>query len=260
MVRTTQKCKRMSCTNEMKRVSAVGIQRSSSFLDTMGGMGDLVDVTVIHPSVDGAEQRFRVRALIQASTGFFEVDTRIYDGNSVEIPDPRGGTEIRYVAKVKVNKAPGNLSHIAAKWGSPPRRREAQPASVTYNGPVVHVQGDHAQLAWGNTNSTQNQTKTDQIAPGYEAVAVAVADLVKNLDTLQLDRDDAMVAREAAEAILGEVTNEAPDRGRLVRSMSALRGVVAQVAMSAGTGVSEGVREFARTAVEQLASGVLPPV
>lgn len=43
------------------------------------------------------------------------------------------------------------------------------PAATTvnnYNGPVVTVTGDHAQLAWNNNDVAQNQTATEQVAPG----------------------------------------------------------------------------------------------
>lgn len=41
-----------------------------------------------------------------------------------------------------------------------------------YNGPVVTVTGDHAQLAWDNSGTaTQAQSRVEEIAPGYEDLA-----------------------------------------------------------------------------------------
>jgi hypothetical protein len=37
--------------------------------------------------------------------------------------------------------------------------------ATVYNGPVVNVHGDHAQIAWGNRDVSQNQEHEQVIAP-----------------------------------------------------------------------------------------------
>jgi hypothetical protein len=55
----------------------------------------------------------------------FEIETPIYEGDVVEIDDPRGGKERRLAAEVRVNKVKGHphMSRIKVIWGKalPPR-------------------------------------------------------------------------------------------------------------------------------------------
>lgn len=67
-----------------------------------------------------------MEAHVQAEKGFFDVDTPIFEGDVVEVADPRRpeGVERRLAAKVKVNNfGPADMQHISVTWGraAPPR-------------------------------------------------------------------------------------------------------------------------------------------
>lgn len=99
----------------------------------------------------------------------------------------------------------------------------ALPPSTTvnnYNGPVVTVNGGHAQVAWGNDSVSQVQDRAEQIAPGYEELARIVTDLLASLDTFSLGEDENAVARENAEVLLAEIVKAEPDKSVLRRGIT----------------------------------------
>lgn len=90
----------------------------------MGRQFGTTKVVIIH--ADGAEdeQRQEVEAHIQPQAGFFEVETPIYEGDVVEMDDPRDGRERRLAREVNVAaNAPRGMAHTEVKWGraAPPR-------------------------------------------------------------------------------------------------------------------------------------------
>jgi hypothetical protein len=60
-------------------------------------------VEIIHCEGTPEESRLTVEAHVQAEVGFFAVDTPIYEGDVVEIPDRRGGTDRRFAAAVSLH-------------------------------------------------------------------------------------------------------------------------------------------------------------
>ena len=83
-------------------------------------------VVIIHHEGTDSERRHEVEAHIQADSGFFAVETPIYDGDVVLMPDPWGGTDRRIAAKVKVNNyGASNLQHTEVEWGRAPAPRAA---------------------------------------------------------------------------------------------------------------------------------------
>ncbi|WP_229327457.1 hypothetical protein [Streptomyces sp. UNOC14_S4] len=124
--------------------------------------------------------------------------------------------------------------------------------STVYNGPVFHGSAEGAQLAWGNTSVVQTQNQTQQVAPGYEGIAQAVTAALENLDAAGLAEEDRQDAEEAAGEVLTEVTRAEPDRGKIRRALSAVKGVLAPVATGLAAGAEEGAQEWARTVIEQL--------
>jgi len=81
-------------------------------------------VEIVHCEGTRDERRLTVEAHIQPEADFFAVDTPVYEGDVVEIPDPRGGTDRRSVAAVKVNDfGSESMRHIEAVWGKPPAVR-----------------------------------------------------------------------------------------------------------------------------------------
>jgi hypothetical protein len=51
---------------------------------------------------------------------------------------------------------------------------------------------------------------------------------------------------------LSEVTRPEPDRGKLRRRVTALKGLLAPIATGLAVGAGQGAQDFARTAVDQL--------
>lgn len=84
-------------------------------------------VEVVHAEGTTDEKRFNVEAHIQPESGFVPVDTPIYEGDIVEVKDPRGGIERRLVSEVKIFAPKGpsfrNMQFTELKWGKkvPPR-------------------------------------------------------------------------------------------------------------------------------------------
>ena len=124
--------------------------------------------------------------------------------------------------------------------------------NTVYNGPVIYGSADGAQLAWNNQTVDQTQNQTQQVAPGFEALAQAVVSTLHQLDLLGLAEEDEVAAQDAAREVLTEITRAAPDQGRIRRGLSMLKGVLAPVAIGLSTGAGEGAQEWAKTAIEQL--------
>ncbi|MGF1617584.1 MAG: TIGR02391 family protein [Acidimicrobiia bacterium] len=79
------------------------------------------EVVVIREEASDAEVRFEVEAHIQPETGFFPVDTPIYEGDIVEFPDTRGGTTRKTAAGVKVyDVGSPSMHHTEVEWGDRP--------------------------------------------------------------------------------------------------------------------------------------------
>ena len=99
-------------------------------------MHGITKAKIIHnPGTDDEETR-EVEALIQAESGLFEVDTPIFEGDLVEVPDPRrgpDGVERRLARTVKVNNmGPTTMRHIEVKWGAAPAPRVAAIRRLTF--------------------------------------------------------------------------------------------------------------------------------
>ena len=126
--------------------------------------------------------------------------------------------------------------------------------STVYNGPVVNVLGDGAQLAWDNRDVYQGRREQQEIAPGFEAITQALVSTLEHLAEVGLNKEDRITAEDAASDVLSEVTKESPDRGVIRRGVAIVKGILAPLAVGARAGVSDSAREWAKTAVEQLTS------
>jgi hypothetical protein len=124
--------------------------------------------------------------------------------------------------------------------------------TTVYNGPVIMGNADGAQLAWGNQTVNQTINQTEQIAPGFEVIAQAVVGTLEQLPAAGLSEEDQADAEATANEVLVEVTQPAPDRGKIRRALSALKGYLAPVATGLVVGGGEGAQEWAKTAIEQL--------
>lgn len=126
---------------------------------------------------------------------------------------------------------------------------------------VSYPHGGGAQLAWNNQSAVQNQVQAPQeMAPGFEAIAQAVASTLDQLASAGLDPQDQADAEAAANEVLAEVVRETPDPGLIRRGITTLKGLLSSVAIATQTGAAEGAQEWAKTAIQQLgeaATGVL---
>lgn len=160
----------------------------------------------------------------------------------------------KHPVRVPVETAPAR--GLEATLSSARNDLEAQLAGAgtkNYFGPVIHVTGDRAQLAWGNGSVVQGQGEVEQqIAPGFEQIAAAVARILQDLPAADLPADDAQTAEDAASEVLREVVRDEPDRAVVRRGLAAVKGVLSPLAMGMHRGAAEGTQDWARTAVEQL--------
>ncbi len=119
-------------------------------------------VKIIRDEGGEGEAVVEVQAHIQAEKGFFDVKTPVFEGDLVEVADPRRpeGVERRLVAKVKVNNfGPTDMQHISVTWG------RATPARVA---PV-------RRLSFGNLHVAVQSAAGDLFADGHYESSVSEA-------------------------------------------------------------------------------------
>lgn len=214
---------------------------SDSFLRGHGRAFPQQDVVIVHAPGTLDEKRTPSRVQAQAASGFFDIDTPVYEGDVVELDDPRGGTRRMFVTKIDINDVRGRggfrgMSHIQAHWTEGAPRPAAAATNTTYNAPVVHIHGNHAQLAWDNQSVTQSSGDGATITAGYENLAEAVTDALEMLAAADdVDPDDVAIAREGAETVLAQVTTPRPDSSIIRKGLAALRGVLSTAANAAAT-------------------------
>ncbi|MGE2835454.1 TIGR02391 family protein [Mycobacterium sp. SMC-4] len=113
----------------------------AGFLDGIRNTMGTETVVIIHNEGLEDETRTPVEAHIQGRTGSFEIETPIYEGDIVEVDDPRGGKDRRLAAEVRVNKVNGNprMSRIKVIWGKagPPRSAPIRRLTIEYLHPNV---------------------------------------------------------------------------------------------------------------------------
>lgn len=86
------------------------------------------NVVIVHKEGSRNEVRTDARGNIQGRKGYFDVSTAIYEGDVVELPDPRGGVRRLLVASVAISdQGPlfADVNHIEVTWGKPPPTRVA---------------------------------------------------------------------------------------------------------------------------------------
>ncbi|MCX5267763.1 hypothetical protein [Streptomyces sp. NBC_00199] len=123
-----------------------------------------------------------------------------------------------------------------------------------YDGPVFNKGVSNAQLAWNNGTVTQNQQINDgSVAPGYEALAALVTDLLRQLPGSGLADRDRADAATAAEEVIAEITgSDSPEPGRVRRAVTMLKGALAPVATGLAAGTAVGAQEWAQSAIRGL--------
>ncbi|MGW2301496.1 hypothetical protein [Streptomyces sp. NPDC001809] len=122
-----------------------------------------------------------------------------------------------------------------------------------FNGPVFHGPVSQGQFAWDNATATQNQQNVGvpgPVAPGYEALAERVAELLRQLPGAGLAEEDRRDTQEAAEEVLAVIGQEEPvQEGRVRRALNGLRGALAPVATGVAAGATIGAQEWALAAI-----------
>ncbi|WP_406058054.1 hypothetical protein OG462_15665 [Streptomyces sp. NBC_01077] len=116
----------------------------------------------------------------------------------------------------------------------------------------LHIQGSvsHSQFAWSNEKVVQRQEDNRTVAPGYEALAERVNELIRQLPESGLGEQDRGDAQDAAEEVLAVITRADPDEeGRLRRALATLRGVLAPAATGIAAGATAGAQQWALEAI-----------
>lgn len=123
-----------------------------------------------------------------------------------------------------------------------------------YNGPVVHIHGDGAQVAWNNDTVTQTSSLARQeVTPGFEPIATAVGQILEGIANSGLQADEISEVEETGKAVLAEVVKEEPDKTFIKRSLTMLKGLLSPIAIGAQDGVTDAAQE---TANEWAATGI----
>ncbi len=125
-------------------------------------------------------------------------------------------------------------------------------APTINQGPVFHGNTHGGQWAWGNRDVTQTHT-VQEIAPGFEPLAQAVAAILKELPAYGLDADDRQDAEDAANEVLAEISREEPEPRRVRRAVAALRGFLMPVA---ATAARSEVQVLAQHGIDQLNAAI----
>ncbi|MFK4070215.1 hypothetical protein [Streptomyces sp. NPDC029674] len=106
------------------------------------------------------------------------------------------------------------------------------------------------------TYSDINQS-LHKIAPGFEALAEAVADAVRYLSAAGIPDDVREDASDLATTIRAEVARDEPDPGILRRAVAALKGYLAPIAITTITaGAAVGGEETAHALIERLGNAL----
>ncbi|MFB7238200.1 MULTISPECIES: hypothetical protein [unclassified Streptomyces] len=153
------------------------------------------------------------------------------------------------------NAAP---EHTAPEHATAEHDAPGNPAAQVnhYNGPVFHGTVSQGQFAWDNGTATQNQQNNGTpgtVAPGYEALAERIGELLRQLPGAGLGEAEQRDTQEAAEEVLAVISQEEPvEEGRVRRALTTLRGALAPVATGVAAGVTVGAQEWALAAITGL--------
>ncbi len=133
-------------------------------------------VVIIHDEGGQDEARREVEAHIQSRSGFFEVETPIYEGDVVELDDPRGGRERRLAAEVRVNQASGRsfdrMAHTQVIWGKAPAVRSAPIRRLA-------VENLHPNVIEAASDLFNDQHYGSAVSEAFKSVEVRVRDLAQ---------------------------------------------------------------------------------
>lgn len=117
---------------------------------------------------------------------------------------------------------------------------------TTYNGPVVQIVGDSAQVAINNNDVSQANSSTKKdVTPGFEPIATAVGHILEGIAGSGLSTEDMAEVEAEGKVVLEEVVKPEPDKGLLKRSLTMLKGLLTPIAIGAQDGATDAVQESA---------------
>lgn len=121
----------------------------------------------------------------------------------------------------------------------------------TYNGPVVH--GDGASIQFASTISGDvSQNQEEQVADGFEQLAEVLGKLIASLPHLGLTEDEAGELATAANTVLQETTNEAPDHSLISRGVNQIKGLLSAVALGIKEALTDSSKETSLELIKEL--------
>lgn len=202
---------------------------SNSFIRSVGRQFGTQQVVVIHNPETAAEGRRELEAQVHARKVLFDVDAQVYEGDRIELGDPRGGTRSVWVTKVDIfqagNSGSSAISHIEASISDHPLAAQAPALGHVVQGDQILVSGNNVNVA--TRGSSIQQQQIGPVTHGYEELARTVQKVRELLEgDPDLDPDDRDAAQEASEAILGEIVKSEPDHPKLKKALALLRGVL----------------------------------
>lgn len=141
----------------------------TGFGETLRSLPGTQEVTIIHNEGKPDEERTTALCNVQTKKGFFEVNVQIFEGDVVELPDPRGGLRRLNVQEVEIvdGGRTSDMSHIAAVWGSAPQIRRAAVQRVG-------LQDLHSEVIQAAGNLFTDEHYTAAIFEVFKAVEVRV--------------------------------------------------------------------------------------
>lgn len=210
------------------------------FIEQFGGAFGTKDVTVT-PGPERPERNVETfAAVVTANRAQFSVDTPVFEGDTLEWADPRGGTMKRLAAKVNVNDPGGeaaSLAHINVHLSEASATKPA-PSPVRSDGHVIVVNGSNVNIALEGATITQQVP----VSAGYEALADAVGKALAIIEeTAGVDPDEVEYAREAATVVVEESAKPSPDQSIIKRALPTIRGVLTAAASSGAGAAASGL-------------------
>lgn len=132
-------------------------------------------VVIIRNEGTSDETRTEVEAHIQARTGSFEVETPIYEGDIVELDDPRGGRERRLVTDVRINNAGAGrstMSHTRVEFGK---------AGPVRSAPIrrLALENLHSKVIKASSDLFNDQHYEPAVAEAFKSIDVRVRELAQ---------------------------------------------------------------------------------
>jgi hypothetical protein len=122
--------------------------------------------------------------------------------------------------------------------------------TTIYNGPVIYGNADGAPGA--TRRSARPATGVSRSRPDSKRLRRPVVSTLEQLPVAGLSIEDQRDADGAARQVLAEVVQPDPDRRKIRRALSAMKGLLAPLATGLVEGAGDGAHEWAKTAIERL--------